>query len=261
MPTPRHEWSEITQETAPDETNNAMDTPRAGEDAQSNGGKTELNPGNWTPVEDKQRDEGSIGPGNIADPTDTVYEAPVIATINELVATRMGPPARTKQTRKVPAAPGEHKGKQVRFAWEEGLDIIRMYGTLELAKRKVNLQRSPPEGHGPSIQRDDATGVRRGQQGGKEEEKGQMADDAQELLVLIQPRLLLFVPRRTPGNNTKVRTHAEALQETAQLRQQAAKLVGERIALAQAENFAELLRRDELEANALKSRLAKSGEA
>ena len=58
-----------------------------------------------------------------------------------------GPLARTKQTGKVPAVPGENKGKLVRFPWEEGLDIIRMYGILELAKRKVNLQRSPPEGH------------------------------------------------------------------------------------------------------------------
>ena len=82
------------------------------------------------------------------------YEAPVIATISKLVATRMGPPARTKQTKKVPAALGENQGKQVRFAGDEGLDIIRMYGILR------------------SIQRDDTTGVRRGQQGGQEEEKG-----------------------------------------------------------------------------------------
>ena len=80
-------------------------------------------------------------------------------------------------------------------------------------------------------------------------------------MVLILPRLLLRDPRRTPGNKTKVETHAEAMQETAQLRLQATKLVGEKIALAQAENFAQLLRRDELVANELKSRLAKPGEA
>ena len=77
------------------------------------------------------------------------------------------------------------------------------------------------------------------------------------MLVLILPRR----PRRTPGNNTKVKTHAEAMQETAQLQQQATKLVEERVALAQAGNFAEVLRKDELEANELKSRLAKPGEA
>ena len=51
------------------------------------------------------------------------------------------------------------------------------------------------------------------------------------------------------------------MQETTQLRQQATKLVGERIALAQEGNFAELLRRDELEANELRTRLAKPEEA
>ena len=51
------------------------------------------------------------------------------------------------------------------------------------------------------------------------------------------------------------------MQETAQLRQQAAKLVGERLALAQEGNFAELLRRDELEANELGARLAKPEQA
>ena len=78
-----------------------------------------------------------------------------------------------------------------------------------------------------------------------------MADDAQELLVLILPRLLLLAPKRTPGNNTKVKTHAEAMQETGQLRLQATKLVGERLA------HVELLRGDELEANGLRTRLAK----
>ena len=47
------------------------------------------------------------------------------------------------------------------------------------------------------------------------------------------------------------------MQETAQLRQQATKLVGERLALAQEGNFAGLLRSDELEANELRTRLAK----
>ena len=93
---------------------------------------------------EKERDEDGAGPGNNTDPTDTVYEAPVIATINKPVAT---PLARAKQTKKVPAVPGENKGKQIRFAWEEVLDIIRMYGVIEVAKRKVNLQRSPPEEH------------------------------------------------------------------------------------------------------------------
>ena len=51
------------------------------------------------------------------------------------------------------------------------------------------------------------------------------------------------------------------MQETAQLRQPATMLVGERLALAQEGNFAELLRRDELEANELRTRLAKQEEA
>ena len=51
------------------------------------------------------------------------------------------------------------------------------------------------------------------------------------------------------------------MQKTAQLRLQATKLVGERVALAQTGNFAELLRRDEMEANELKSRRAKPGKA
>ena len=79
--------------------------------------------------------------------------------------------------------------------------------------------------------------------------------------MLMLPTLLLLAPRRTPGNNTKVRTHAEAMQETTQSRQQANKLVGERIALAQARNFAELLRRDEMEANDRKTKLATPGVA
>ena len=49
----------------------------------------------------------------------------------------------------------------------------------------------------------------------KRRKKGQIADDAQELLVLILPRLLLPALKRTPGNNTKVKTHAEAMQQTA----------------------------------------------
>ena len=91
--------------------------------------------------------------------------------------------------------------------------------------------------------------------------KGQIADDAQELLVLILPRLLLPAPRKVKENSTKVKTHAEVMQETAQPRLQATKMVGERLALAQAGNFAELLRRDEFEASELKKRLARREEA
>ena len=58
---------------------------------------------------EKERDDDRAGPGNNTDLTDTVYEAPVIATINKPVATMVGPPAHTKQTRKVPAALGENK--------------------------------------------------------------------------------------------------------------------------------------------------------
>ena len=128
-----------------------------------------------------------------------------------------------------------------------------MYGIIELAKRNVNLQRSPPEGDGQACDVADREVKRR--------KKGPKADDAQELLVLLLPRLLLPAPKRTPGNNTKVTTHAEAVEETTHLRQQATKLVGERLALAQEGNFAELLRRDELEANELRTRLAKPEEA
>ena len=49
------------------------------------------------------------------------------------------------------------------------------------------------------------------------------------------------------------------MREMAKLRQQATKLVGEGLALAQEGNFAELLRRDELEANELRTRLATRG--
>ena len=90
---------------------------------------------------------------------------------------------------------------------------------------------------------------------------GHIADDAPELLVLVLPRLLLPAPKRALGSNTRVKTHAETIQETAQMRQQDNKLVRERLALAQAGNFEEVLRRDELEANELTSRLAKPGEA
>ena len=74
--------------------------------------------------------------------------------------------------------------------------------------------------------------------------------------MLILPRLLLPAPKRTPGNNTKVKSDAESTQEMAGLGQQATELVGERLALAQEGNFAELLGRDELEANELITRLA-----
>ena len=206
--------------------------PRAGEDAQRSGGQnTEPDTGNWPPTAEVERDEEWVGNGNNIDPTDTVYEAPVITTINKPVAMRMGPPARTNQTRKVPAAPRENKGKQIRFAWEEGLDIIRMYGIIELAKRKGNLQRSPPEGHAQAYREMMRQACDAANRKAKRRKKGQIADDAQDLLA----RLLLPAPKRTPGNNTKVKTHAEAMQETAQL----------------------LLRRDELEANELRTRLVK----
>ena len=71
----------------------------------------ELDTGSWPPTAEAERDEDWVGTGNNTDPTDTVHEAPIIATINKPVATRMGPPARTKQTRKVPAARGENKGE------------------------------------------------------------------------------------------------------------------------------------------------------
>ena len=96
------------QDAEPDGVNIAIDTPRAGEEAQRSGGeKSELDTGKGTPAVEKERDEDRAGPGNNTDPTDTVYEAPAIATINKPVATRMGSAGRTKQTRKVPAAPGE----------------------------------------------------------------------------------------------------------------------------------------------------------
>ena len=83
-----------------------IDTPRAGEDAQRSGGQnTEQNTGKCPPTAEVERDEEWVGNGNNIDLTDTVYEAPVVTTINKPVAMRMGPPARTKQTRKVPAAP------------------------------------------------------------------------------------------------------------------------------------------------------------
>ena len=137
-----------------------------------------------------------------------------------------------------------------------------MYSIIELAKRKVNLQRSPPEGHAQAYREMIRQACDAANREAKRRKKGHIADDTQELLVLILPRLLLPAPKRTPGNNTKVKTHAEAMQETAQSRQQATKLVAKRIALAQEGNFAELLRRDELEPNEqLKTRLAKPEEA
>ena len=83
------------------------------------------------------------------------------------------------------------------------------------------------------MQRDDASDA--ASREAKRREKEHVADDAQELLVLP-------APKRTLWETTQRRTHAEATQEAAQLRQQATKQVGERLALAQEGHFAELLR-------------------
>ena len=156
----RQEGTENTQDAEPDGVDVAIDTRRAGDNAQRSGGQnTELDTGNWPPTAEEERDEDWACPGNNTDPTDTVYEAPVIATINKPVATRMGPPARTKQTRKVPAAPGENKGKQIRFAWEEGLDIIRMYVIIQIGKAESQPPKISTRRTRTSIQRDDATGM------------------------------------------------------------------------------------------------------
>ena len=80
-----------------------------------------------------------------------------------------------------------------------------MYGIIELAKRTVNLQRSPPEGHAQAYREMMRQACDAAKREAKRRKKGQMADDAQELLVLILPRLLLPAPKRTPGNNTKVK--------------------------------------------------------
>ena len=110
MSTPRQGGTENTQDAEPDGVDVAIDTPRAGEDAQRSGEQnTEPDTGNWLLTVEVERDEEWVENGNNIDLTDTVYKAPVITTINEPVAMRMGPPARTKQTKKVPAAPG---GKQ-----------------------------------------------------------------------------------------------------------------------------------------------------
>ena len=138
-------WTEIWQDAETDKTNAAIDSPRADEDARKNRREeTELNPGNCTPGE---RDADSIGPGNNDNPTDTVYEAPVISTINKQVIVRMGPPAHEASHEKCQTHLENTKASRARFASKDGLDIIRMYGILELAKRKVSLQRLLPEGH------------------------------------------------------------------------------------------------------------------
>ena len=75
-----------------------------------------------------------------------------------------------------------------------------MYGIIELAKRKVNHQRSPPEGHAQTYREKMRQACDAANREAKRRKKGQIADDAQELqfavygiewLELGQPRGLL----------------------------------------------------------------------
>ena len=112
--------------------------------------------------------------------------------------------------------------------------------------------RAPPEDHAQAYREMLRQACDAAVREARRRQEGHIADDAQELLALIQPRLLLPAPKRKEGPQNAPKTHAEVMAETAHMKQEAHRLVGERLAIATTGNWAQRLRKDELEAEELK---------
>ena len=68
--------------------------------------------------------------------------------------------------------------------------------------------RAPPEGHAQAYREMLRQACDAAVREARRRQEGHIADDAQELLALIQPRLLLPAPKRKEGPQNATKTHA-----------------------------------------------------
>ena len=121
--------------------------------------------------------------------------------------------------------------------------VVRVWSLCRMGRRTRSHQSARYNGPGkkksePST-RPTAGVQRNAEEGVRDKRDRHIVDDAQELLALILPRLLLPAPHRKKGSQNAPKTHAEVMAETAPMRQEARRLLGERLTVAKLGNGAE----------------------